>query len=103
MIAQGTTTALLLTVEGHDLTGAGRIVLTIKSKGEQLNLFEDRMKVSSDGTDSLVLVKLTQKETLRIPEYQAELQMRWRNADGEAFATEKCMVDVQGAIYNGVI
>lgn len=101
-IAQGSTPYLMLTILDFDLTDAA-VVVALKSIKTLLELSNDRVTVTSDGTDSLVTVHLTQAETLMLQPGTATVQVRWRDAQGEAHTTEKAQVSVADAIYKGVI
>ena len=100
---QGTTPYLLLQIDGYDLTNAANIVVSLKYLTGVIDLGQDRLRVVSDGLNSIVAVHLTQEETLRLGPTNAEIQVRWRDPDGEAHATAKQNIDIAGAIHKGVI
>ena len=103
MIAQGSTPYLLLQIDGYDLTGAEVIVVTIKSQTVKMNFESDRVRAVTDGTNSILTVHLTQEESLSLYPTSASIQVRWRDADGEAYTTVIRNVDVASAIHKGVI
>ena len=103
MIAQGSTPYLLLQIDGYDLTGAEVIVVTIKSQTVRMNFESDRVRAVTDGTNSILTVHLTQEESLRLYPTSAAVQVRWRDADGEAYTTVTRSIDIASAIHKGVI
>lgn len=85
-MVQGTTPALLLTVEGVDLTDM-TVEVVIRRRSELLTLTGDRLTVASDGTDTTIGIRLTQQETLSMRTGSCEVQARWIDAQGVAQAT----------------
>lgn len=102
-IAQGATPYLMITVEGYDLTDAAAIFVTLRAVSRVVNLDLSRITVTTDGTDSLLAVHLTQEETLSMAPTTATVQVRWRDANNEAHTTGIAQIDVANAIYKGVI
>lgn len=103
-IAQGATPYLMINVEGHDLTGAAVIKVSLKAQARHIVLGLDRVTVTSDTKDSLLTVHLTQEETLSLIPSTATVQVRWRDgATDEAYTTEIARVDIATALYKGVI
>lgn len=102
-IAQGATPYLMITVEGFDLTDAAAISVAIRGASRLLNLDQSRITATTDGTDSLLAVHLTQEETLSLAPTTATVQVRWRDAENEAHTTEMAQINVATAIYKGVI
>lgn len=102
-IAQGATPYLMITVDGYDLTGAAAIMVTLRASSTCLNLDMERVTVTSDGQESLLVVHLTQEETLALSAVSATVQVRWRDAEDEAHTTEMARIDVASAIYREVI
>ena len=84
-IAQGATPYIMLFVECFDLTSAEGIILVLKTQEKTLLFNKERLTVTEDGNESLVLVHLTQKETLSISSGKAETQLRWRDESGENY------------------
>ena len=104
VLSQGTTPYLSLLIRGYDLSNAGAIMLTIVSASGTLNLNAERITVTADfdGNSSLD-VHLTQQETLGIAPGIATIQLRWRDSDGEAYATRQQKVNLLAALYKKVI
>lgn len=102
-IAQGATPYLMITVEAYDLSDAVSVYVTLRSASRVVNLDQSRVTISSDGTNSLLVVHLTQEETLSLSPNTVTVQVRWRDPDDEAHTTEMAQIDVATAIYKGVI
>lgn len=102
-IAQGATPYLVITIEGYDLSDAAAVVVTLLDKKRVFNLNKNRVSISSNGSDSILTVHLTQTETLALMPNSVMIQVRWRDAGGEAHTTEMAQIDVATAIYRGVI
>ncbi len=107
-IAQGATPYLMITIAGYDLTDAAAVVVSLKVLTRvvvprQIDLDLTRITITSDGTDSLLAVHLTQEETLTLAPSKAAVQVRWRDANREAHTTQIAEFYVAPAIYKGVI
>ena len=103
-IGQGTTPYLQVAIEGCDLSEAEVIVVTIEQdRTQMLNLTGERITVVSDEEGSVVTAHLTQEETLGLRKGFAELQIRWKDQYGESFETDIIQVNIQRALYKGVI
>lgn len=103
MIAQGSTPYLLLQIDGYDLTAAEAIMVSLKSQTLKMNFGSDRVRAVTDEQNSIVTVHLTQEESLKLFPVKASVQVRWRDAQGEAYATETMTIDVASAIHKEVI
>ncbi len=102
-LMQGSTNLLRATVKGYDLTGAESARLSIATRGGVQNFDLDRMTIGLSEGNSLVLVHLTQEETLAMKPTAAQVQLKWRNPDGEAYVTRKTEISVGEAIDTEVI
>jgi hypothetical protein len=102
-IAQGATPYLMITVEGYDLTDAAAVSVAIRGVSRLVNLGQERVTITTDGTYSLLVVHLTQEETLSLAPTTATIQVRWRDAEDEAHTTEMAQINIATAIYKGVI
>ncbi len=96
---QGATTNVLLRVPGYDVTGAESAVLSFRVKGKKYDFDLDRMLITYDGTDSVVYLIMRQEETLAMRDEVAEIQLRWRNADGNAYTTGMALQSIGEAIH----
>lgn len=102
-LGQGTTPYLQVAIDGCDLTAAEVIYVTIEQGQHRLNLTGERVNVLSEEGNSVVTVHLTQEETLAFKKGFAEIQVRWRDSEGDAFETEVLSVNFLKALYKGVI
>lgn len=65
----GNTYPRLATVRGVDLTEASSVILSLKPRGRaSLSLTKDDMAITSDGTDSTIVYKLTEQQSLYLGE-----------------------------------
>lgn len=106
MVGQGTTSSLALFVEA-DLMQATDIVASVKQPGRALNFDKQRILTfeseDEDVPGTLLLIHLTQKETLSLKPIDAEVQVRWLNPDHEAYKTEIENINIKRALFKGVL
>lgn len=103
---RGTTPNCGLVISGYDLTGTtvevyiktqdGNVLLT--KTGSELTVTYGEEEEGA----SVILMRLSQEETLQLPEGYARIQVRWIDAEGTALATEDRTVPV-GLILNPTI
>ena len=99
---QGTTPALVLRVKNKDLTEA-TIFASIRTGTNVVTKTGEDLLVVIDDEDTLVTMKLTQNETLKMNAGDAMVQIRYIEADGNAWATTKAKVTVNDVIYKNMI
>lgn len=99
---QGTTPTYTLTISGYDLTDK-TVFVTIKGKAKTITLTGERLSVSYDSGISVIAFMLTQQETLALPLGQAEIQVRFIDAQGIAKATDIAPITIERILHNGVI
>ncbi len=102
-IAQGATPYVMLFVEGYDLRDAEGIMLVIKTQEKALFFDRERVTVTGDGNESLVMVHLTQQETLSISPGRADTQLRWRDGNNESYTSDALPLEVRTSSYKGVV
>jgi len=103
---RGTTPNLYLELETDlDLANAKEIWLTIQSQRSILNKEKEDIEVrtTEDPGVQLLIVSLTQKDTLRLTEGKAEVQVRILMSNGKAYSTDIAYVDVNQILRDGVI
>lgn len=85
-IVQGTTPTLTFTISGYDLTDK-TVEIYIMSRAGLKVLTDDRLSIAySEGT-SIIVLQLTQAETLKMPVGMAKVQIRFINSSGQTDAT----------------
>ena len=99
---QGTTPALVLRVKDKDLTEA-TVFASIKDGSHIITKTGEDLIIAKDSDDTLVTVTLTQGETMKMDKGDAEVQVRYITADGNAYATKKARVTVNDVIYRSMI
>lgn len=99
---QGTTPALTLNVEGADLTDK-TVFVTIRCGNYSLTKTGDSLAVTYAEDHSIVIVRLSQSETLMMKEPEAEVHVRFIDSTGNAEATSKATFDVEESLYRSVI
>ena len=80
-VVQGTTPDIVLNVPGHDLTGK-TVEVYIASGYCRMMLTNDRLGISFAEGVSVVAFQLTQRETLKMPVGQYDIQIRYIGPDG---------------------
>ena len=99
---QGTTPALVLRVKDKDLTEA-TIFASIRTGTNVVTKTGDDLLVVKDDDDTLVTMTLTQNETLKLNAGDAQIQIRYIDGDGLAWATKKAKVKVKDVLYRNII
>lgn len=99
---RGTTPTYTLFVEGHDLTGT-TVFVTFKNDRRKLVLSGERLSVTGGEEESIVAFGLTQEETLALKEGTAQIQVRFIDSAGVAYATDIGKVTVGKVLQEGVI
>ena len=94
---RGTTPEYILTVNA-DLTGKS-VYVTFKRLNTVITLTGSRLTVTSDGTNSVIAFRLTQKQTLSLGVGQGEVQVRFIGSDNIAHATEIKVVNVNRVLF----
>lgn len=102
-IAQGTTPYLMMSIKGYDLTTAAAIIVTLKTQSIRESFDQTRITVTADNNESLLTIHLTQTETLALLPNKAQVQVRWRDGNDEAFSTVIEEISVSDCIYKGVV
>ena len=101
---RGTTPDYILTVAGYDLTACD-VYVTLAQFVQEITLTGVRLDISYDSETqaSSIVFCLTQAETLRFKTGNAEIQVRFIDANGVAQATEIKSVPVMPVLFEEVI
>lgn len=99
---QGTTPTLVFMVPGVDLTEA-KAWVTLVSGNKEWDFTGDRVTVAYEDGQSLLTIALTQEETFKLPVGSLKAQVRWVDADEQAWATEEASLQVSGVLMKKVI
>ena len=102
-LGQGTTSTIAMTVDNYDLTQAKEIRVTIDQNGRKLNFTGDRVMTIDDEGGTILMVHLTQSETLSLRPTLADVQVRWLDTNNEAYKTEIETINIKKALYKGVL
>ena len=98
---RGTTPDFLLTVNADLVDKA--VFVTISQPRTRLTLTGDDLGIASDGTNSVIQIRLTQKQTLALSVGKADIQVRFIDENGIARATEIKTLDVTRVLLERVI
>lgn len=99
---QGTTPTYTLTISGYDLTDKS-VFVTVSSRGKKITKTNDALSIAYSEGASTIAFQLTQKDTLSLGLGQAEVQVRFISADGNAKATNIANMTVERILLPGVI
>ena len=102
---RSTTPDYILTIPGHDLRMSA-VFVTLGQGENRITLTGDRLDITYDdegGCCTAIAFRLTQEETLGLRPGQAEIQVRWLEADGTALCTEIGVVGVAPVLLEEVI
>lgn len=101
---QGTTPAVTYSISGLDVS-AMKPFVSFKNGTEVLTKTGDAVVMEYDSVAQVttVICYLTQTETLAMTPGSTKTQIRFVDADGQAYATEKATLRVDDVIYKSVI
>ena len=99
---QGTTPSLTLAIDGYDLTDA-TVCLTLENGNKQLTFTEDQLEIEYADDVSTITLKFTQEDTFRLPLGVMTCQVRWVDAEDEAYTTETATFEVNSVLLRKVI
>lgn len=106
MITRGTTPTITFTLcddQGSviDLSSYEVVIVTLEDgKGKQLDIEKDRFTFNEDGSFD---AKLTQAETLKLNSTPLKVQLRAKNTDGTAIASNQRVCSLESIIKEGAI
>lgn len=105
-IRRGTTPTITITAEGIDLRGSS-VYVTIAQADRKLTKRSDdshgEVWTDYDGINSEVYVILSQNDTLYLRPGNAEIQIRWIDADENAHASDIKRIQLGKTLMEGVI
>lgn len=99
---RGTTPDYILTIDGYDLSDK-TVFVTISQNGQKLTKTNSELSIATDESGSTIAFVLSQRDTLRLKVGSAEVQVRFIDADGTAWATEIATLTVSKVLLERVI
>lgn len=96
---RGTTPTLKIRIKGADLSEMENIYVTIKQEGKEVTKTGDEISIEGD----MILVHLTQEDTLKFRQSCVWVQMRATTKDGLAVASNIRMLEMKDVLMDGVI
>lgn len=99
---RGTTPDYLLDIEACDLTDKA-VTVTIDQNNIRITKARDELSISSDESGSTIAFMLSQRDTLRLKEGTADIQVRFIDSTGRADATHVASIPVDRVLSEGVI
>lgn len=106
-IYRGTTPSVTLNVRGVDLSDASvwpTVIVTVENCRNTFDANRDQLAIAKTDGGCTVTLELTQTQTLLMRKLQKTLvQLRAKDADGHAIATEVASVAVEDIIKDGEI
>lgn len=99
---QGTTPTLVLRVKNRDLTGA-TVFVSIRTGTNVITKTGTDLAMTASDEDTIVVCTLSQIETLKLNEGDAQVQIRFVDSTGTALATTKAKARVNDVLYKRVI
>ena len=96
---QGTTPTVRLRISGYDLTDK-TVYVSFQHKRKLITKTGSSLIVTYDAEadESLILVPLSQKNTQEM-EDTVQVQVRFIDVNGQAYATKKAEIDVDSVLY----
>lgn len=106
-IYRGTTPSIKLNVTGVDLSDASvwpTVIVTVENWRSTFDVNRDNLAIAKTDSGCSVTFALTQSQTLLMRKLQKTLvQLRAKDADGHAIATEIAFVTVEDIVKDGEI
>ena len=99
---RGTTPDYLLNIDGYDLSDK-TVYVTIRQNNTRLTKTGDELSIAVDENGSTIALLLSQKDTLQLKEGSAEIQVRFIDSNGTAYATEIATITVSRVLLERVI
>ena len=97
---RGTTPTITCKITGADLSGSN-IYITIQQGGTEITILNPTVETTEDGC--IMVITLTQEQTLRLKKGVADIQIRWVDPNGTALATNVAQITVEKILRDGVI
>lgn len=106
-IYRGTTPSITLNLTGVDLSDASvwpTVIVTVENGCSTFDMNRDKLAIAKTDAGCTVTFALTQAQTLLMRQLQNTLvQLRAKDADGHAIATDIASVGVEDVIKDGEI
>lgn len=106
-IYRGTTPSITLNITGVDLSDASvwpTVIVTVENGRSTFDVNRDKLTIATADAGCSVTFALTQAQTLLMHKLQKTMvQLRAKDADGHAIATEIASVDVGDIVKDGEI
>lgn len=106
-IYRGTTPSITLNITGADLTDADvwpTVIITVKNGRKIFDVMRDKLTASKTDTGCTLTFELTQEQTLALSVmHPVHVQLRAKDADGDAIASPLARVEVSDVIKDGEI
>ena len=100
---RGTTYPITLTIMGVDLTDADWVIVSIKPKGMNVYEFDrEHMSLSSDGTDTVIVVQMTQEQSVPMATIECAIDCNWM-LDGVRGGANPVSVPVSPTLLTRVV
>ena len=99
---RGTTPNYVLTIDGYDLSDK-TVFVTIRQGQAQVTKTGEQLSVVADESGSTIAFMLTQQDTFVLSDGNAEIQVRFIDSAGTAYATEIASIVVGRVLYERVI
>lgn len=104
-ICRGTTPSITLNLTGVDLSNASvwpTVIVTLENGSNIFDVDRDKLAIAKTDAGCSVTFALTQAQTLLMHKLQKTLvQLRAKDADGHAIATETASVAVEDIVKDG--
>lgn len=106
-IYRGTTPSITLNIKGVDLSDASvwpTVIVTVENWRSTFDVSRDKLTIATADAGCTVTFELTQAQTLLMRKLQKTLmQLRAKDSDGHAIATEIVSVTVDDIVKDGEI
>ena len=102
-IKQGTTQYLPLLIKDHNASEAS---ITVTFKDELGHIIVKRnpdMRICYEAPDTVLVVRLSQQDTLALTKGKTEIDARWVLQNGDTYGTQIAEIEISEALLKAVI
>ena len=104
---RGTTDPLKITIKNIDLSDAEWVVVSVrptsistrKFTGGSIDFDREHMSLTSDGTDTVIIIQFTQKQSLRLGTDAIQIDINW-GFDGQRQGSKFVVVDMDDTLLD---
>jgi len=100
---RGATTPITLIIRGIDLSERDWLIVSLKVVGyKTIELNDERLNVTSDGEDTVIIFSLTEEESVSLSSDECVIDVNW-SKDGHRDGPDPITVDISNTLLGRVV